>query len=194
MSSNHKEEPSLWSIRYYLYVFVFVVIAGLVWRFLRPFYHAYRIRYWLRSEPHYIQDYKWDINAFGYFKFYLNPQGEDEVVIENIHFQAPIRIAGERKLDPGLLATLSDQQRYRRRLQTEIESVLTNTPGIFRYMDADGNICAFEDAETLILEYRIYPDGLSQHELMTGITAIASALQYVNEREEKLAEELQENM
>lgn len=192
MKSKKETESSFLTVRLSLYTFVSVLIGGIVWRFVRPFYHAYRIRDWLRTESHYIQDYTLDINPLGYFEFQLNPNGESEISIENVHFQAPIRIAAEREFDPGLLSTLTDQKRHRRRLQTEIESVLTNTPGIFLYQDLDGEACAFEDAKKLVLEYRIYPDGLSQHELISGITAIASALRYVDEREAKIVEELQE--
>lgn len=175
---------------------VFALVVGIVWRFIRPFYHAYRIDSWLRSEPHYIVDYSKTIRPTGYFEFeiHLTDEDEPELTIENVHFQAPIRIEAERQLHPGLHSTLSDDDMavYRRRLKTEIESVLANAPGVFNYHDFDGENCAFEDALSISLEYRIYPDGLSQHELINGVVGIANALRYVHQREEQMQEEIEE--
>lgn len=175
---------------------IVALFGGIVWRFIRPFYHAYRIDSWLRSEPHYIVDYSKKIRPTGYFEFevHLTEKDEPELVIENVHFQAPIRIEAKRELNPGLHSSIANEDMavYRRRLKTEIESVLTNAPGIFNYQDFEGENCAFEDAVSISLEYRIYPDGLSQHELINGVVGIANALRYVRQREEQIKEEIEE--
>lgn len=196
MSSSNKEITLKERAMFWMPLAIGAFFGIIIKRLFRPFYHALKIDTWLSSEPHYITDYSKTVGKTGYFKFEidLTEGGEPELTVENVHLQAPIRITANREFDPGLLASLTEEDmgHDRRRLKTEIEAVLTNTPGIFNYQNRTGENCKFEEARSIELEYRIYPDGLSQHELITGIVSIANALRYVDHREEQLSEELRE--
>lgn len=116
-------------------------------------------------------------------------------MIENVHWQAPVRIEARKDFDPGLMWNLLNEEneyhiQRRRDLQSSIEAILADSPGIFSYRNKDNEPVRFEEAKSIILEYRLYPDGLSQHELINGIVGIANALLYIDRREELLRDEI----
>ncbi|WP_224214538.1 hypothetical protein [Natrinema longum] len=53
------------------------------------------------------------------------------------------------------------------------------TPGFYTFLDEDGASCQLREAETGQVEYRIYPDGVTQQVLMDGSMAIATSMRYV---------------
>lgn len=69
----------------------------------------------------------------------------------------------------------------RERFFTEVGSVLTNAPGIYAYTDEDGNRVPNEDFTTVSLRHWIYPAGISQHEVLTGLIDIFNAAAYVRD-------------
>lgn len=82
------------------------------------------------------------------------------------------------QITPGAdtLANLIDRDADRKHLQNLVGSVFTNTPGVYNFLDMDGNPCGFDEMHTLQIQYRIYQDALSEHTLMNGVMDIASAL------------------
>lgn len=85
------------------------------------------------------------------------------------------------QITPGAatLANLVDRKTDREHLQTLLGSVLTNSPGVYNFLDSEGASCDFEDLRTIRIQYHIYPDELPQHSLMNGLMDITSALVFI---------------
>ncbi|MDY7081149.1 MAG: hypothetical protein SXQ77_01775 [Halobacteria archaeon] len=62
---------------------------------------------------------------------------------------------------------------------SQIAAVLTNSPGLYRFTDGQGNDVDFGDLRAVRVEHRIYPDGFTQHNLMNSIFDVVQALYYV---------------
>lgn len=93
-----------------------------------------------------------------------------------------LSIASTIEFDPETLALLMAEQDTRRTLLTHFENVLTTAPGWYTFVDADGGMgCTFREMRSIRLEYRIYPDGATQHELMTGLIDMANALVFLRD-------------
>lgn len=196
--SDEEESSSNWTVKKYL---KFQLIAFLIapplyvlFRFLRPFWQAYWISNWLTEENDYIQAYTRNIHPVGYYRYevHLTESSDPDILVENQPLGAPVIVSAEREFDPGLLATLDEREEIRE-FEDEIEWGLTSAPGIHNYRDHEGNSCRFDEADVLYIEYRIYPDRLSQHELITSIIDLAMALRFINHREEKYSERLHDN-
>jgi hypothetical protein len=144
---------------------------------------------WL--DNHHFDDYEREVREDGYFEFRIQTDDSEEMVVQL--FQQGLRIYGEYELPADRILMIMERPADRRRLKTEIEAVLTNAPGAFDYFDDDGNSCNFEEMRGVRFEYRLYPDGLSQHELNNGLLSIDQALHYVEKRVDQMADNLQES-
>lgn len=65
------------------------------------------------------------------------------------------------------------------RLQARLEETLNNSRGIYRYQTEGGQDCEFKDLHHVRIEHRIYPDGATQHELMTSILDVIKSLNFI---------------
>lgn len=163
----------------------------LIWRLIVfPIRTLYRVRKWLRTERDYIHDFSIAGIPPLFFKYdvYLSESKNPKMEVNYDITRSPVRVMADYEFDIEGLANLvgrADEdpapQPYdeMNTIKQLIETVLASTPGIHNYVDEDGEYCDFEEARRLKIEYRIYPDGLSQHELMNGIINIVSTLAYV---------------
>lgn len=91
----------------------------------------------------------------------------------------PIRIVGRSGFDTDRARNLLRDDRRRAELLEYVGPMLASTPGFYTFLDAEGTACQLRDAETVQVEYRIYPDGASQQRLMDGVMSIATSMRYV---------------
>ena len=99
-------------------------------------------------------------------------------VIKEIEF-GPVRIVGRSGFDTDAARTLLRDDQRRSELLQYVGPMLAATPGFYTFLDEEGSSCELRDAETIQVEYRIYPDGASQQALMDGIMSIATSMRYV---------------
>jgi hypothetical protein len=144
---------------------------------------------WL--DNHHFDEYEREVREDGYFEFRIQTEDSEEMVVQL--FQQGLRIYGEYELPADRILMIMERPADRRRLKTEIEAVLTNAPGAFDYFDDNGESCNFEEMRGVRFEYRLYPDGLSQHELNNGLLSIDQALHYVEKRVKQMADNLQDS-
>ncbi|MFC4247222.1 DUF2299 family protein [Natribaculum luteum] len=69
----------------------------------------------------------------------------------------------------------------RNELVARVRETLTTIPVVYGFVDERGTNVAFEDLQRIFLEYRIYPDAVSQHELMTGLVAVWKGMRYLDD-------------
>ncbi|WP_049923805.1 hypothetical protein [Halopiger djelfimassiliensis] len=91
----------------------------------------------------------------------------------------PVRIVGRSGFDTERSRNLLRDDRRRGELLEYVGPMLAATPGFYTFLDEEGETCRFRDAETVQVEYRLYPDGASQQALMDGIMSIATSMRYV---------------
>ncbi|TYL37755.1 hypothetical protein CV102_15565 [Natronococcus pandeyae] len=99
-------------------------------------------------------------------------------VIKETEF-GPIRIVGRNGFDTDAARTLLRDDQRRSELLQYVGPMLAATPGFYTFLDEEGTSCELRDAETIQVEYRVYPDGASQQALMDGIMSIATSMRYV---------------
>ncbi|MFB6282523.1 MAG: DUF2299 family protein [Halobacteria archaeon] len=85
-----------------------------------------------------------------------------------------IRLEGEHL---ELFMDLSENQRMN--YLSQIGAVLTNSPGLYRFTDGEGNDVDYGRLEAVRVEDRIYPDGFSQDRLMNSVYDLIQSLYYV---------------
>ncbi|WP_121742328.1 hypothetical protein [Natronorubrum halophilum] len=91
----------------------------------------------------------------------------------------PVRIVGRSGFDTERTKDLLRDDQRRGELLEYVGPMLAATPGFYTFLDPDGESCQLRRAETVQVEYRIYPDGASQQALMDGIMSIATSMRYV---------------
>ncbi len=117
-----------------------------------------------------------------------DPQGTFNFVIEEgsgVVVNVAHRGAGE----PILIGTdvtfrgeaLEAVHEQRERFFAEVGSVLTNAPGIYAYTDEEGNRVPNDEFTTVSLRHWIYPDGIGQHAVLSGLIDIFNAAAYVRD-------------
>jgi hypothetical protein len=175
--------------------FTAIILSGIVRGLLRPVFAPYstavQIDTWLKTSD-YVADYERNVSRDGTYRFDVELEGSDtEPTVHMVRRGGPIRIVATEEISPDKLLMLLERDRNRRQLQTQIEAVLANVRGSYSYLDANGESCSIEEMRKIGLEYRIYPDGLTQHEFMNALLDIERAVTYVNQRVDKLAEGLE---
>lgn len=91
----------------------------------------------------------------------------------------PVRIVGRSGFDSDRTRSLLRNAERRSEFLQLAGSTLATTPGFYTFLDADGESCQLRRAETIQVEYRLYPDEASQQALMEALMAIASSMRYV---------------
>ncbi|MFB6160456.1 MAG: DUF2299 family protein [Haloferacaceae archaeon] len=66
-------------------------------------------------------------------------------------------------------------------LVARIRETLTGVPVVYGFQDERGANVRFGDVHRILLEHRIYPDGLSQDALMTGLVEVWKAMRYLDD-------------
>ncbi|QSW98128.1 hypothetical protein [Haloterrigena alkaliphila] len=99
-------------------------------------------------------------------------------VIKESEF-GPVRIVGRSGFDTERTKELLRDEQHRSELLQYVGPMLAATPGFYTFLDPDGAACQLRRAETVQVEYRIYPDSASQQVLMDGIMSIATSMRYV---------------
>lgn len=91
----------------------------------------------------------------------------------------PVRIVGRSGFDTERTKDLLRDEQRRGELLQYIGPMLAATPGFYTFLDPEGAACQLRDAETVQVEYRLYPSGASQQALMDGVMSIATSMRYV---------------
>jgi len=112
------------------------------------------------------------------FNFQVELSPLPDHVIKETGF-GPIRIVGHNGFDTERARALLRGDRRRGELLEYVEPMLAATPAFYTFLDEDGTSCQLRTAETVQVEYRIYPDGACQQALMDGIMTIATSMRYV---------------
>ncbi|ELY69991.1 hypothetical protein [Natrinema versiforme] len=99
-------------------------------------------------------------------------------VIKEAEF-GPVRIVGRSGFDTEKTRNLLRDDQQRAELLRYVGPMLAATPGFYTFLDEEGISCQLREAETVQVEYRVYPDGASQQTLMDGIMSIATSMRYV---------------
>ncbi len=108
-------------------------------------------------------------------------------VIKEAEF-GPVRIVGRSGFDTERARDLLRDDRRRAELLEYVGPMLAATPGFYTFLDEAGAACRLREAETVQVEYRVYPNGASQQALMDGIMAIATSMRYVRNAVAAVAE------
>jgi hypothetical protein len=69
----------------------------------------------------------------------------------------------------------------RNELVARIRELLTEVPVVYGFHDEHGENVRFRDMKQIFLEYRIYPDALGQHALMSGLVDVWKAMRYLDD-------------
>jgi hypothetical protein len=99
-------------------------------------------------------------------------------VIKETEF-GPVRLVGQSGFDTDAAKTLLQDDQRRGELLKYVGPMLASTPGFYTFLDEERTSCELQNAETIQLEYRIYPDGASQQALMDGVMSIATSMRYI---------------
>jgi hypothetical protein len=99
-------------------------------------------------------------------------------VIKETEF-GPIRLVGQSGFDTDAAKTLLQDDQRRGELLKYVGPMLASTPGFYTFLDDERASCELRNAETIQIEYRLYPDGTSQQALMDGIMSIATSMRYI---------------
>lgn len=91
----------------------------------------------------------------------------------------PVRIVGRSGFDTEKTRNLLRDDQQRAELLQYVGPMLAATPGFYTFLDEGGVSCQLREAETVQVEYRVYPDGASQQALMDGIMSVATSMRYV---------------
>lgn len=91
----------------------------------------------------------------------------------------PLELATRITLRDEMLATIRGPRRQQ--FMTEVESVLTTTPGVHAFTDESGQSVPTDEFTTVTLRHWIYPDGASQHTLMTAVIDMLTSLAYIRD-------------
>jgi hypothetical protein len=91
----------------------------------------------------------------------------------------PLRIVGRAAFDTERTATVIENPEQRRELLERIGPIFVGTPGFYTFLDDEESSTEFPNVDSIQFEHRIYSDGASQQELMSGLMAIATAIKYI---------------
>lgn len=204
MSDNSDEESDWKFFKLGIISSLITFVGYFIWRLIiYPLLTFYRLRRWLRSERDYIHDFSFSGVPPLFFQFDVHTSESDDPDME-ITFditRPPVRIKADYEFEADRLATMIGRAEKDptpppydeiETIEQLIETVLASTPGVHNYVNYEGEYCDFEQARKLEMEYRIYPDGLTQHELMNGIVNMLNALVYVQRILSSYEERLEE--
>ncbi|QCS43119.1 hypothetical protein [Natrinema versiforme] len=135
-----------------------------------------QVRHWLDDTA--IRDVTEHTDEDTAFNFQVELSHLPVHVIKEGEF-GPVRIVGRSGFDTEETRNLLRDDQQRAELLRYVGPMLAATPGFYTFLDEEGISCQLREAETVQVEYRIYPDGASQQALMDGIMSIATSMRYV---------------
>ncbi len=91
----------------------------------------------------------------------------------------PLRIVGRAAFDTERTAAVIENPDQRRELLERIGPIFVGTPGFYTFLDEEQSSTEFPNVDSIQFEHRIYSDGASQQELMSGLMALATAIKYI---------------
>lgn len=94
----------------------------------------------------------------------------------------PVLIGQEIEYDEDIgtrIRGLSEGERAT--LVARIREALAAAPVVYGFYDERGNNVRFQDMNRMFLEFRLYPDALTQHTLMAGLVDVWKAMRYVDD-------------
>lgn len=91
----------------------------------------------------------------------------------------PLRVVGRAAFDTERTAAIIENPDQRRELLSRIGPVFAATPGFYTFLDEEETSTEFPNVDSVQFEHRIYSDGASQQELMSGLMAIATGIKYI---------------
>lgn len=143
-----------------------------------------RVEEWIDED---IVEYVEEISDEGSLFNYLVQMSGLNFHIGQTTPDGPLSIASTVQFDPQTLELLIERDTERKDLLTQFENALTAAPGWYTFIGGDGNPgCNFQQMQSIRLEYRIYPDGASQHALMNGLIDMANAVVFLRDTVETL--------
>ena len=135
-----------------------------------------QVRHWLDDTA--IRDVTAHTDEDTEFNFQVELSRLPVHVIKEDEF-GPVRIVGRSGFDTERSKNLLRNDRKRSELLEYVGPMLAATPGFYTFLDEEGASCQLRDAETVQVEYRVYPDEATQQALMDGIMSIATSMRYV---------------
>lgn len=105
-----------------------------------------------------------------------------------------LRVRGTVSLPPKFLGNLLELPGIRRNFRTQLSTVLTGTNGFYQCLDDDGEACGFEDLRTIALEKPIYPDQVSQSEVMESLIRTSESLRYISESVDMIEDDIENTL
>lgn len=91
----------------------------------------------------------------------------------------PLRVVGRAAFDTERTAAVIADPDQRYELLARIGPVFAATPGFYTFLDEEGSSTEFPNLDSIQFEHRIYADGASQQELMSGLMSVATAIKYI---------------
>ncbi|WP_408959174.1 hypothetical protein [Natrinema sp. 74] len=135
-----------------------------------------QVRHWLDETA--IRDVTRHTDEDTEFNFQVELSRLPIHVIKEDEF-GPIRVVGRSGFDTERAKNLLRDDRRRSELLEYVGPMLAATPGFYTFLDEEGTACQLREAETVQVEYRVYPDEASQQALMDGVMSIATSMRYV---------------
>ena len=102
------------------------------------------------------------------------------VIQANHDFDIEVLSNLETPSEEGLTSTLDET---RREFFREVQWTLNGAPGVHQFITHSGEPCDPGEARGLTVEYRIYPDSVSQHEIINSIVENAGAFKMIKRLE-----------
>lgn len=97
--------------------------------------------------------------------------------------EGPLVVAANVTFSPEMVESIRDQ---RHRFFGEVESVLTNAPGIYAFTDGSGNSVPADRFTTVAIRHWVYPEGASKHAVLNDVIDVLSASSYVKDTAARL--------
>lgn len=112
-------------------------------------------------------------------------------VVKNRPF-GPVSVGGQVEITPDVRPAFRDLPAFDQyQLEARIREQLTAGPVLYYFLDETGDNVAFEDVHLIRLERLIYPDGASQHALMSAVFTVAKQLFFLDESIDTLIENVE---
>lgn len=178
------------------------IFAAAIHLVASPYTTALQLSLWLRSSE-YVAEYERDFSWKGYYQYDITlSTSHREITIHRTHRGGPIRIVAIEEIDVAKLGNIVPEPdldpgerqmraKMRRNLQTQLDALLATTRGTYNYLDDNQDPCQLADMRYIGIEYRIFRDAFSQHELMNSILDIDRALRYTHQRIDDVVEGMQ---
>ena len=133
---------------------------------------------WLNDLPEIVvQTVERRANGEAEFHFVAHAERPKANVIKRER-DGPLLVAANVTFGAGVLEAIRHQQE---RFFGEVESVLTNAPGIYSFTDGTGSSVPNDRFTTVAIRYWVYPDGATKHAVVNGVLDVLGTASYVKD-------------